>query len=294
MSKVHQAKIIVVSMLLLCMMHAFGFAADAGDCQETALDKPDLFVQKVLDGVQKMNPPYKLTIFTDDDLKIVLQHHQQYCCQDDTKSETCEGKLDGKLYFPESSYLFDHLVNIGMRKFNGIQEHCDVLWIDCETRDKKVLLKERREKSLELAEDTDGVPPSQLYELFKTYWWDVTTFWKQDKTTQIANAYYTMCYESLQIRKAIIHTQSDGINQDSNWLKWCQQLVQKRYLEESAYVQSLMVDKWVQYLYDNMRAYLKNYFTDNRMNDFVDKFGKLDSCLNMVLKYVTRTSCCVN
>jgi hypothetical protein len=57
-----------------------------------------------------------------------------------------------------------------MRKFNGIQEHCDTLGIDCTTRDNKVLLKERREESQKLAEETDGVPPSQLYELFKKYW----------------------------------------------------------------------------------------------------------------------------
>jgi hypothetical protein len=47
-------------------------------------------------------------------------------------------------------------------------------------------------------------------------------------------------------------------------------------------------------LYENMRTYLQTYFVDTRMNAFVDKFWKLDACLNMVLKYVTRTSCCVN
>jgi hypothetical protein len=264
------------------------------DCVETAQTAPDAFVQKILQNVANLNPAYTLTIFTDKDLKTVLWHTQQFCCQKNINDATCDGKLDGKLYFPESPYLIDHLINIGMRKFNGIQEHCDTLWIDCTTRDNKVLLKEWREESEKLADDTDGVPPSELYELFKKYWWDVTTFGKTENNTQIANAYYTMCYEAARIRLALLANQASAVNTESTRLKWCQNLVQQRYLEESAYVQSLMVDKGVQYMYDNMRAYLKTHFVDNRMNGFVDKFGKLDACLNMVLKYVTRTSCCVD
>lgn len=166
-----------------------------------------------------MNPPYTLTIFTDKDLKTVLYHHQQYCCQDNINEETCAGKLDGKHYFAESPYLIDHLITIGMRKFNGIQEHCDLLGIDCVTRDNAVLLKEWREESQKLAEETDGVPPSALYELFKKYWGDVTTFGKMDKVTQIANAYYTMCYEAVQIRKAVALTQANVLNQENDWLQ---------------------------------------------------------------------------
>lgn len=290
-------KIKIFSLLWICILwcSCFVFANSSTiDCEETALDSQDGFVKKVLENVPLLNPPYELTIFTDEDLKTILWHHQQYCCQTNTNEKTCEWKLDGKHYFPESPYLIDHIINIGMRKFNGIQEHCDVLWISCTTRDGKVLLKEWREESQKLAEETDGVPPSQLYELFKKYRWDVTTFAEQNSSNQIANAYYTMCYEAVQIRKSLKSNQGDGINQEDAWIQWCHQLVQKRYQEESAYVQSLMVDKWVQYLYENMRSYLQTYFVDTRMNAFVDKFGKLDACFNMVLKYVTRTSCCVN
>ncbi len=270
------------------------FANSTIDCQWTALSTKEGFVKAIHENLAFLNPKHTLSIFTDKDLGVVLEHHQQYCCQVHTNESTCEGKLDGKHYFPESPYLIDHLINIGMRKFNGIQEHCDLLWIDCFDRNNKVLLKERREESQKLAEETNGLPPSQLYELFKKYWWDVTTFAKPDSVHQIANAYYTMCYEAVKIWESLKANQADWINQSDAWLQWCYKLVQKRYIEESSYVQSLMVDKGVQYLYDNMRSYLQTYFVDKRMNAFVDKFGKLDACFNMVLKYVTRTSCCVD
>jgi hypothetical protein len=81
-----------------------------------------------------------------------------------------------------------------------------------------------------------------------------------------------MCDEAIRIRKSVKFNQADGINQEDTWLIGCQKLIQKRYLEESTYVQSLMVDKGVQYLYENMRTYLQTYFVDTRMNAFVDKF----------------------
>lgn len=44
----------------------------------------------------------------------------------------------------------------------------------------------------------------------------------------------------------------------------------------------------------NIKKYVQDYFIVNRMSDLVDKFGKLDACFNMVLRYVTRTACCVH
>lgn len=283
----------LLAISLLFSAHVFA-QSESTDCTDTANDGQDEFVTAIQNELQKLTPSYTLTIFTDKDLKKALLYHQQYCCQNRINEKTCEWKLEGKFYFPESPYLFDHLLYIGMRKFNWIQEHCDTLWIDCFTRDNKVLLKEWREESQKLAEETDGVPPSQLYELFKKYWWDVETFTKKENKNQIANAYYTMCYEALQIWRALKFNLVDSVNQPNEWENRCRAMVQKRYMEELWYVQSLMVDKWVQYLYENMRTYLQTYFVDNRMSAFVDKFWKLDACLNMVLKYVTRTSCCVN
>ena len=89
---------------------------------------------------------------------------------------------------------------------------------------------------------------------------------------KIANAYFTMCAEAVHIRKSLKFNQADGINQESNWLKNCQTLAQRRYLQEAAYVQSIMTDRAVSYLTNNIRSYIQTYFTHNRMNSFVDKF----------------------
>gem|GEM_PF-6377455 len=69
-------------------------AADTTDCSETAQFSKDAYVKAVLAQVEIFNPSYTLTIFTNKDLKTVLWHHQQYCCQNRINEKTCEGKLD--------------------------------------------------------------------------------------------------------------------------------------------------------------------------------------------------------
>ena len=270
---------------------------DSTDCTDTSNYSEDGYVQKVLENLQKEKSIYyPLRIFTDKDLKTVIRHHQQACCERRIGEEKCAWKLDDKHYYPESPYIFDHLIYVGMRKFDAVQTHCDILGIDCTTREGSTLFRDRRTKVRSLAEDTDGVPPAQLMESFKEYRWDPEDFTKKEGENKIANVYFLMCNEAGAIRKSVWFAQTD-IDIDLTNGRWleatCRDLVQQRYVEEAAYVQTLMVEKWIDYMYKNLKNYLQHYFIDNRMNALVDKFGKMDTCFNMVLKYITKTSCCV-
>jgi hypothetical protein len=69
-------------------------------------------------------------------------------------------------------------------------------------------------------------------------------------------------------------------------------MLRARYAVELQYVRTLMVEKWMQYLVNNMRSYMFEYFTENRMADLMDKYNKLYSCFVMVLRYAERTKCC--
>lgn len=163
--------------LLFCSTAFFVFfplaalaqSADPTDCNETSNYSEDQYVQKVKEELSRSSTYPTLKIFTDKDLKTALRFHQQYCCEHRVGDEKCEGKLDGKKYYAESPYIFDHLVAVGMRKFDGVEDNCDVLGIDCTTADNQKQLIERREAVREIALDTDGSPPAELLELFKKY-----------------------------------------------------------------------------------------------------------------------------
>jgi len=81
------------------------------------------------------------------------------CCEDVLKEDRAicqkakEDSSDCKNCYAHSTYMFDHLVNIGMRKFDGIQEHCDELHISCTMSNSAVKTLEWRERINEIAED---------------------------------------------------------------------------------------------------------------------------------------------
>lgn len=201
------------------MSYAQTHAGD--DCNETSNYSEDGYVQKVKEVLSKNSEIKELKIFTDKDLKTALRYHQQYCCEDRVQETKCTGKLDGKKYYPESPYLFDHLITVGMRKFDGVQKNCDILGIDCQTADGKKQLVERRESVKELALETDGNPPSQLFELFKKYWGDPSAIDSGTKNVgedkdKMANAYMEMCREAVAIREAVtINTEAVDLKSTS-------------------------------------------------------------------------------
>jgi hypothetical protein len=288
---------------VLLIIFSFSFVnvfwSEWTDCVEIArLDKSQ-FADAVTTALQQWNPSYSLQIFTKKDIGTALFHNQQHCCQENTNSTDCTWKLDWQNYFAESPFLVDHLVNVWMRKLNGIEEHCSKIQIDCTmpgTEINQNLNIQWRKEVTKFAEDIDWGPSIQLYELFKKYRGEEKDFVDKTKKWLLANAYFTMCDEVVKIKQSVslVTNVKNVTNQESAWRKWCENLILQRYRQEAAYVQSLMVSRWIAYVSNNMQAYLKTHFIDNRMNLFVDKLWKMDACFNMVLKYVTRTSCCVN
>lgn len=238
----------------------------------------------------------QLKFFTPDDLRTSVLHHQMSCCESVLKDdrEVCaqakQETNDCKSCYAHSNYLYDHLLNIGMRKFDGIQEHCDALNISCEMKTSGVKTLEWRERITEIAEDVEGYPPSLIMEEFLKYRWDASKESVNNVDT-ISNAYYDLCQETQNIINAI------GINQqvDSSVLSpyaLCRRLVEARYRQEYDYVRTLMVEKGVQYFVQNTRSYLHDYFIKNRMTELVNKYARMDNCFTTVLRYATKTSCC--
>ncbi len=280
------------SFLVTWSVHA---AADSHDCSiyaNTDTQKYPWVVEEWL--ARRELPPLKF--FTEEDLSTVVLHHQMSCCEDVLKEdrEICQqakqSTSDCKNCYAHSNYLYDHLVNIGMRKFDGIQEHCDELHISCTMANSTVKTLERRERITEIAEDVKGYPPSLIMEEFLKHRWDGSKEAVTDPNT-IANAYRAMCEEAQNIYKAIwINQQQDSSS--SNTLDPCYELVRQRYLKEYRYVRTLMVDKGVQYFVQNTNDYLQEYFVKNRMSELVNKYARMDNCFTTVLRYATKTSCC--
>lgn len=239
-----------------------------------------------------------LQFYTPQDLETVVRHHQMACCEDVLMEDRaiCQQAQqemgDCENCYPHSTYFFDHLVNVGMRKFDGIQEHCDSLHISCEMNASAVRTQEWRERITEIAEDVEGYPPSLLMEEFLEYWGDMSSEDINDPD-KIANAYYGLCQEAANVR-SVIWVNAVADSSSSDLYSRCRALVEERYMQEYQYVRTLMVEKWVQYFVQNTRDYLQDYFLKWRMDELVNKYARMDNCFTTVLRYATKTSCCSN
>lgn len=290
--------VFIFALFLLTSTGVFAQTSSSVDCTEYGFAKEEEGIKQYPGRVRasiiarwEPNP----VLFTDQDMQQAARYLIQYCCESISDQEGCSGVSTSQgNYYPESPYIFDHLITIGMRKLDGIQEHCDQLGISCQaTTNYQIEATNRREKITEIAEDTEGYPPLQIESLFKDFRWTTDTFLEKD--TLLSNAYFKMCEEAVSIRNAIGGNNNDT---DRNLTDWrglkaiCDDLVKKRYEMELQYVRTLMVEKWLQYMVQNLRSYFFDYYLENRMADLVDKYNMLYSCFVMVLRYAERTKCC--
>lgn len=234
-----------------------------------------------------------LRIFTQRDLTTAMRHLHQACCDGTTTASDCEGIDSLSQHFPESKYLIDHLIDIGMRKLDGVVEHCEAYDIDCTMPDTRIRSQQWREEITRIAEDREWHPPAAIDELFRKYRWDkqaiIADASNPDGNVLLANAYSLMCNEV----QAIFDQKPWTIVDPENTAKGvCQIIANTRYDQEVSYVRTLLVEKWIDYLTQHMRSYMMDYLTINRFNSLTDSYVRLEWCMNTVLRYVTNTSCC--
>jgi hypothetical protein len=94
-----------------------------------------------------------MQVYTDKDLATAHRHLKQFCCEKYLSDDSCSGLPKTKNVYAQSPYLYDHLLNIGMRKMDGVEDHCDEFDIDCARADGSRQQVEWREEMTEIAQD---------------------------------------------------------------------------------------------------------------------------------------------
>lgn len=272
------------------------FAQDTWDtdCSFLWNVNPELYAQSVVKSIEDDEKP-ALKIFENKDMSVALSHMKQYCCSQKLLAEdSCSWVERAHPYYPESPYIFDHLMYVWMKKMDGIQQDCDVLWMSCETREYDVDPVERRQFITEVAQNTKWFAPWYLLAKFKEARWDETSYWDSEKPTMF-KAFDRMCQDAVSIRYAVNVPQNvikDWNQSGSSLAALCRQVTAERYTQEATYVRTLQIEKWTKFLVDNLKAYLNEYFINKRMADLVGKYAELDGCFSMVSRYVDKTAQC--
>lgn len=230
------------------------------------------------------------TFYTDKDLRSTYAQFKCQCCDSNPSHPGCEAfTCKMEKYYAESSFLFDHLVTVGMKKLDGIAETCDALQIDCHPK-----ATERRDRITKQAEHPEWAPASLIAETFEKYRGGPDEQYNIINDPQnITQSYRRMCTEANFIEQYVSFeaknlSVTNKNNNPQTWIQACATLVNNRYVQEASYVRTLMIQKWVDYVVTSLNNYLSKYFVKNRMYELLQKYTELDWCVSTVLKMANK------
>ncbi len=221
-----------------------------------------------------------------------------YCCAQ-VVNPPCTDKEKENLpkQYMESAYLFDHLIDISMRRLDGNKELAYGLEPDPTGS-------ERRTKINGIASTTTGIPANEIEKIYKSYWTlhkekniDITKYNAGNlETFSLRDKYDTLCTDVKNLYEGIKWDKSTTIiwwyaDKDSFFNK-CQNLVKKRVEKENGYVKILMVQKSNQLLNESMKAFTQKHFVEEKLIALWNLILKVRNVFQtIVLQAPTSTSC---
>ncbi len=222
-----------------------------------------------VDELKEVETPGIKNFYEEEDLEKAYQNLKARCCARwILGSDDCEW-VDTTTA-PQSIYLYDHLIDIGFRKLDW-EEETLYDWLELHPE-----WESWREEIQEMWEEPDGVSPTDIKELFEDYRDPEWTDW-------LAYKYRETCFLANNMRDSIYEVDSTP---EANRINECTSLVRSRINNENNYVEYLMVDRWNDYVCDNLLEYIDDYFLQNRMVSLLEQFVYFDNMLYTIANKV--------
>ena len=218
-------------------------------------------------------------LFPEDARIQALTNLKAYCCEKNIlDKEDCKDEVF--LYpYPESPFLFDHLLDVGMRRLDATAMY------DLEP---DMVGKEWRDSIREAAIDVDGKFASSIDEKYKKYRTldksdyslSFDTLAKSQKLVEDRNVmlnlnikyssatlyqrYWEQCWIAYVLYRDVRgHYKKNFLIDD--WFPICKEVVANRISNELEYTKTLVLQKSTKVLTDNIHVYLYDYFSKNRL-----------------------------
>lgn len=272
--------------------------AYANDCnivaQETAQGTIQTFNQSLTIYHKALPPEW---------FQRAIANLNAYCCKEN-KIQCDENKKNTlPKNFPQSDYLFDHIVDVMMRRLEGIP---GPFVYDIEP---DPMAKKRAETIKTIEETTNGLPASVIQQAYTGYRTIDKKRTKNHENTlknfntiepnilSLADKYENVCtiakelYENIQVdnkTKIILWN-----NMETNsYLKKCQNMVRERIQRKSAYTQILMVQKSTQFLDEATKSYTNKYFVENKLMNLRGLITKFTDVFKTIVQQAAASQKC--
>ena len=276
------------------------FASLSNDCNILTDKKNTIPIDKMIEGmVNGYGAKWYADVLPAEAFKKALTNLKAYCCTQSFKKYCSADDINNKTtYYPKSAILFDHLLDVAIRRLDGIT------WLAYNLSPDPTGL-ERRTKITEIANSATGMVAKKIENLYTGYReWHIRTTMNTGtviagyKTNNIAtlslgDKYNTIC----QIVKEIYNTYASSAIiwsdiEANSFLNGCKRLVKERIERENGYVKILMVQKSNQLLDEGTKAYTKTYFVQEKLMALWNLIAKVKDVFETIIQQSPASKTC--
>lgn len=231
-----------------------------------------------------------------DNLKVYCCAHPQLVSEKDKAS--CKN-IDTKRKVPESPYLYDHLVDIGMRRLDAFPNDALRYGLAPDPTGKK-----RGDIITAAGESKDGVTAKSIMDDYPTYRSTKTlisanatnkelatlaqNYNNIDKVT-LRDKYLSIC---VIIRNLYPALQKDTDIVIGSFQSKCQQVANNRVKQEDLLTRSLMIKKSTDLLLSTSKAYMQNYFVQQKLVEMTSIIDKVRSLFATMVQQAAPSKSC--
>ncbi len=246
-------------------------------------------------------------VLPQDAMKQAMINLKKFCCSQNLLNESsCEDVIDDNGLFPSSAYLYDHILDVSMRRLDAKETNENwedlMYWLNANKSGK-----EWRGFITKHANSKDGSIPIEITNKFEKYWESdnyVLKSWKNNYTTKedldkiwkkqideysnwnLVNKYMWVCETSLYLYFQI--NSNPDITRLYSAYNNCENLSNERIKKEYDYTKAVLMQKWNKLLYKNVKSYLDNYFSQNKLISLQQIVFNIKNTFNEVNKAVKK------
>ena len=241
------------------------------------------------------------------------------CCADALNAysigeDSCNS-VDVNAVGPESKILFDHLLDVYLRRLDAKQSDenwWDLLyWLEPDP-----VWKEWRDFIINIWKSTDGNPPVAVDTFYKDNWeWVVKMEKYSAQSVQLNNSsrkqsvkseaknynewnlmdrYYNACNLVMMMYLDIANPPTYWKDQSRRqtllkWFyEWCENLVANRIEDERDYAEAVMQQQWIVFLNNALNSYLNIYFLENKLAHLEDTIYQWWNKFTEIVKWIDK------
>ena len=234
-------------------------------------------------------------------IEKAYQHLKSYCC-DVNISTDCTQNNNNEIY-PQSIYLFDHILDVYLRRLDAKQKDDNwedlLYWLEPDE-----MWKEWREFIIARGNDVKWTVPLEIKDKFSSmrkHSTNVTNFmgnydnwiklWKGGFEENLRNYSYRTLWDKYNLacdvskyisEYKLLFPNSDSEQKSGSILKAteynaCKKLTKARINNETVYTQVLLMQKANVLLWSSVKSYLGTYFISNKLTALQEKVSNMAS-----------------